>query len=478
MTTQTNVVLNTDSSYAASIAADPLDKWTVTARKHVLDKMVANISPEDGERGAVLASPSRSNPNYYYHWVRDAARTMSEIAKLNGLDRRNFKDKYYDMMIDYVEFSKINQTTPTVSNSLGEPKFYVTGQAFNGPWGRPQNDGPAQRALTITRWANILLANGEKEYVTGTLYDGKEPSFSMIKADLDFVANHWQDPCFDLWEEVDGTHFYTRMLQRTALREGADLAVKLNDKGAADYYNAQAANIEQAMADFWDEDKGYYVSTLNRVGGLDYKGSNLDVATTLGICQALSDSHPFLNPHEDKVLATAYALHQAFDPLYPINAIEETTTGDPVAPGIGRYPEDKYAGSAPLSQGNPWFLCTASLSSVCYKASTLFTEQKSIEINQYNINQLSLALSYEDPNITLEIGECFSSRTKTFKAIVQGLKTLGDAYLRRIQIHCGENTSLAEQFSRYDGYMTSANDLTWSYVSVAIAIDLRNAIKQ
>ena len=59
------------------------------------------------------------------------------------------------------------------------------------------------------------------------LYDGKEPSSSVIKADLDFVSNHWQDPCFDLWEEVNGTHFYTRMQQRTALREGAALAKAL-----------------------------------------------------------------------------------------------------------------------------------------------------------------------------------------------------------------------------------------------------------
>src|SRR5688500_16671266 len=29
---------------------------------------------------------------------------------------------------------------------LGEPKFQADGSAFNDPWGRPQNDGPAIRA--------------------------------------------------------------------------------------------------------------------------------------------------------------------------------------------------------------------------------------------------------------------------------------------------------------------------------------------
>ncbi|WP_016956059.1 glycoside hydrolase family 15 protein [Catenovulum agarivorans] len=476
MSIQTNTMLKMETEYASPIVAQSLDQWTVSARQFVLEKMIANISPADGERGAVLASPSRNNPNYYYHWVRDAARTMSEIAKLNGLDKTNFKDQYYQLMVDYVEFSKINQTTPTVSNSLGEPKFYVTGQAFSGPWGRPQNDSPAQRALTLTRWANILLANGEQQYVTGILYDGQEPSFSLIKADLDFVANHWQDSCFDLWEEVDGSHFYTRMLQRTALREGADLASLLNDQGAADFYNQQAELIENAMSDFWSENKGYFMATLNRVGGLDYKYSDLDVAVMLGTFQAMSKSHPFLSPNDDKILATAYALHQAFDPLYPINAIEQTASGEPVAPGIGRYPEDKYTGSGPLSQGNPWFLCTACLSGTSYKAAALFAAQKSIQITQYNVNQLNLAVALIDTKLVLNVGDSFSNKTKAFKTIIQGLKALGDAYLRRVQIHAGEDVSLSEQFSRYDGYMTSAVDLTWSYVSVAISIDLRNEL--
>jgi len=476
MSVNSNSLAKLDSGLTAPEPVKPLEEWIATARSNILKNMMANISPEDGERGSVLASPSRTNPDYYYHWIRDSARTMAEIVKLNGSDKKQLKDRYYQMMVDYVEFSKINQTTPTPSNSPGEPKFYVTGQAFTGPWGRPQNDGPAQRALTLTRWASILLENNEQGYVSNVLYDGKEPSFSLIKYDLDFVANHWRDACFDLWEEVEGSHFYTRMLQRTALREGADLANLLSDPGAADFYNQQAELIEQAMEEFWSEDKGYYQATLNRVGGLDGKVSNLDVAVILGSFQSQSASHPFLDPDDDKVLATAFALHQVFESLYPINAIGKTANGDPVAPGIGRYPEDKYTGSGPLAEANPWFLCTAALAGTSYKAAALFSKQKCISISQYNLEQLQLAVSYVDPNLILKTGDEYGAKTKVFKTIVSGLKALGDAYLRRVQIHAGENDSLSEQFSRYDGYMTSARDLTWSYVSVAITLDIRDEL--
>lgn len=32
---------------------------------------------------------------------------------------------------------------------LGEPKFMIDGSAFTGPWGRPQRDGPALRAIAL-----------------------------------------------------------------------------------------------------------------------------------------------------------------------------------------------------------------------------------------------------------------------------------------------------------------------------------------
>jgi len=32
--------------------------------------------------GAVMASPSKTNPNYYYHWMRDAAISMDVLQHI------------------------------------------------------------------------------------------------------------------------------------------------------------------------------------------------------------------------------------------------------------------------------------------------------------------------------------------------------------------------------------------------------------
>src|SRR5437868_4072511 len=35
-------------------------------------KLIENISPADTDAGVVVAAKSKNNPDYYYHWVRDA----------------------------------------------------------------------------------------------------------------------------------------------------------------------------------------------------------------------------------------------------------------------------------------------------------------------------------------------------------------------------------------------------------------------
>eukprot|EP00954_Amorphochlora_amoebiformis_P026471 1379473-Amorphochlora_amoeboformis.AAC.1 len=106
----------------------------------------------------------------------------------------------------------------------GEPKFFMDGRVYNGPWGRPQNDGPALRAIALINYANQLIAKGRMQEVKDTLYstDLNKPVWSQdsgfgagrmgeiqrrficfhgIKFDLEYVAHQWQQTSFDLWEE-------------------------------------------------------------------------------------------------------------------------------------------------------------------------------------------------------------------------------------------------------------------------------------
>ncbi len=119
---------------------------------------------------------------------------------------------YTKLLEDYRQFSRQNQLTANPSGGadsggLGEPRFNADGTVYQ-KWGRPQNDGPALRALTLMRWANLLLDQNQTDWVRNNPYDGRFPSQSVIKNDLEYVARTILDPCVDLWEERPGNHFF------------------------------------------------------------------------------------------------------------------------------------------------------------------------------------------------------------------------------------------------------------------------------
>lgn len=170
---------------------------------------------------------------------------------------------------------------------LGEPKFHVNGSAFSDSWGRPQRDGPALRAVTLIKYLRAynashptLWASSDKSFYE-TLYKAELPAKSILKADLEYVSHFWNHSSFDLWEEVDGMHLFTAMVQLRALREGAQIALAFGDDGAAAWYGQQAVYLERFVRRFWNKTKGHLVETLwNRRRGLD-------CATLLGSLHAL-----------------------------------------------------------------------------------------------------------------------------------------------------------------------------------------------
>lgn len=88
----------------------------------------------------------------------------------------------------------------------------------------------------------------------------------MIKTDLEYISHHWREPCFDLWEEVWGHHFFTRLLERTALVEGAALATRLEDAGAARWYLEQSRALGDELLLHWDPGRNHLVATLDQDG--------------------------------------------------------------------------------------------------------------------------------------------------------------------------------------------------------------------
>jgi glucoamylase len=249
------------------------------------------------------------------------------------------------------------------------------------------------------------------------LYRAELPANTPIKRDLEYVAHHWQDQGFDLWEEVKGLHFFSRMAQQAALLKGAQLAEKLNDAGAAYFYRTTALNIRKAMQDHINRSLGYIVPTLNQTDGWKHKISQLDVSIILGSLYFSMDDG-FFTPNDPWVIATANKLEDSFIQHYPINAKSELGTA------IGRYPEDVYNGSG-SGEGNPWFLTT-----VAYA--------------EFNCYLAAKSSSLDDVNKYLQ---------------------RATGYFNRIIFHTAPDGHMSEQFNRHSGFNQGAADLTWGYVS-------------
>lgn len=448
---------------AANAGSLNLASWIIQQESISRKQILANISPVDGRSGAVIASPSQQDPNYYFTWVRDAALTMNEV--MDWIEQSG-EAEYLQKMNDYVEFSKIIQKTPNRSGGLGEPKFNVNGTAFNDDWGRPQNDGPALRAMTLIRYARFLLKQGRNDWVKEWLYDAKLPAETVIKADLEYVSHHWQDDSYDLWEEVRGHHFYTQMVQRRALLEGALLADDLEDPNAAKWYREQAKGLEKTLSLFQDRANGMIQATLQWSGGLHEglpeglkdKFSGLDVAVILAALHTEAEDG-FFGSDQEMILATAQKLRERFQHEYVMNQDQA------LAPVIGRYPEDQYNGVG-IGKGNPWVLATLAYAELYYRVARIDSGLAQIEVTGNSVSFYQTALA------GVRVG-VISRRSPLFKKLIQGLIAEGDRFLARIydRVPCGGD--LSEQMNRNTGKMQGAEKLTWSYASFMTAVHQR-----
>ncbi|EHL29509.1 hypothetical protein LDG_8471 [Legionella drancourtii LLAP12] len=93
----------------------------------------ANIQPN----GAIVASPSKQEPNYYYDWVRDSAIAMNLIETWYEATHAT---EHKERLLRYVSWTQLiqHQHDPLPGQDiLGEPKFYINGYPFDGQWGPP-----------------------------------------------------------------------------------------------------------------------------------------------------------------------------------------------------------------------------------------------------------------------------------------------------------------------------------------------------
>ncbi|TRM63293.1 glycoside hydrolase family 15 and carbohydrate-binding module family 20 [Schizophyllum amplum] len=440
--------------------------YLVRARSGMADAYVASESPiaqagilaaigPDGANsggaaaGVIVASPSSSDPDYLYTWTRDAALVsrvlVDEYTSGGDTSLQSVIEAYISAQetIQHID----NPSGGYDSGGLGEPKFNIDLAAFTDAWGRPQRDGPALRAITLITYGNYLLSNDNSSYVTDNLWP-------VVQADLNYVVQYWNQSTFDLWEEVQGSSFFTTAEQHAALRYGATFATAVGDSSSASSYTTQADSLLCFMQSYWNDAEGYI--TANTAGGRSGIDANgvLTSIHTFDIA-AGCDSVTF-QPCSDRALSNLKVYVDSFRGLYSINTGSDT---DPIL--TGRYKEDTYY------NGNPWYLTTFAVAEQLYDALTTWDSLGSLEVTD-----VSLAF-FQQFDSAAATGT-YDSSSDEYTTLTGAVRDWADGFLEVLASFTPSDGSLAEQVDKSSGSPTSAADLTWSYASAITAFNARD----
>lgn len=415
-----SVILCSVLAACSSLKASPLSDFYNSSLEHIF----TNLAHPDIKPGAVIASPSKWAPDYFSHWTRDAALTENALLEAYEVANNEDKARLIEQAKKWIQFEILAQNNSlTAVGGIGEPRFNVDATVVTFPWARPQDDGPAGRALMMMRWAKIFKANGDAAFAN-SLYKAELPANSIIKRDLEYISHRWQQPSFDIWEEINGTHFFTRIIQLEALKEASTFAVEMNDPQAAQWYALQAELMKKDLSRFIVENRDYISATVNWVGGWNHKKTELDssviIATNLGLM-----NEAFFHENKSYFLNAAKRIEEFFRNEYAINRDNPN-----VATAIGRYPEDVYTGTTTDGPANAWFITTHAMAEFYCKVSKF---------------------------------ERNATRARNLKA--KGMKFFERTLLHRNQ----ETNEMSEQYSRHNGNLMGAKSLTWSYASYLTA---------
>lgn len=334
------------------------------------------------------------------------------------------------------------------SGGLGEPKFNVNLTEFTGSWGRPQRDGPALRATALTIYANWLVENGARAQAVDDVWP-------VISKDLAYTVKYWNRTGYDLWEEINGSSFFTLSASHRALVEGAALAETLG-KTCTDCAVSHP-KILCFMQSFWAD--GYIDANINVNDGRTGKDVNSIISSIHTFDPEAACSDATFQPCSARALANHKAVVDSFRTIYGVN--EGIPSGRAAA--VGRYSEDVYY------DGNPWYLATNAAAELLYAAVYQWQQLGSI-----SVTEVSLPF-FADLIPDIATGE-YEKSSSTFKSIVKAVKLYADDFITVGKKYTPDDGALAEQFDRDTGIPTSAVDLTWSYASFLSATERRAGV--
>jgi len=443
-------------------AALPLDAWIERQARISAAKLAGAVSATSlvhrrrhfGQtlrpaKGSVLASPETemgdAGPDYFFHWLRDAAVVMDAALVLIGEEGASawierFEDYVrFSLSVgrisgprllasgddfragvakDFLQFVRPNAEIAAVEGdrALDDVRCNADGTLDFIKWSRPQHDGAAAEALVALRFWDRNRSSNE---------GARRELAALIRRDLDYSFTRRAEPCFDLWEEESGHHYYTRLVQFAALDRGARWMEKAGDRERARRFDGAAAELRRVLDGFWSADSGIYRSRMPP-GGADGPKA-LDIAVILAVLHTRLDSgpHSVLDP---RMRATLARLEALFAADYALNR------GQARPFAFGRYKGDRY-----FSGGAYYFS------------------------------------SFGAAEFHYRLAGAVRAGADGAGASAASLIAEGDAILDGIRRHVPESGTLSEQFDQGNGAQTSAKNLTWSYAAFLTAWDARRA---
>jgi len=435
---------------------EPLDRWVDRQYGHAAQAMLMSVSPlglvkhRPGfgqtvvpKQGSVVASPVLAaydpDPDYFFHWYRDSAvvidalRLLFEdgsvgpgaLAQLSDFVRFSIALQNLDgralvaapdwrtrVAPDFAKFLRPDADLASVHGEsvAAETRVNPDGTLDISSWPRPQNDGPALRALTLLRWERGNRGAPELSAAIAAL----------LTTDLAYTRKHWRDPCFDIWEEEKGLHYYTLCVAAAALEAGAGWLDEHGNAADARAAGTECAVIRRRLDTYWLEDQGYYKSRVLESG--ERSAKELDIAVILAALHGSGSG----NTHcvrDARMHATLARLEALFDADYPINQDRPASQG--VA--MGRYAGDRYY------SGGAYYFSTLAAAEFCFRAAS-------------------------------------------DSSAAQDLVRRGDAFLETVRRFTPPSGDLSEQFDQASGLQTSARHLAWSYAAFISCIVARRAV--
>lgn len=426
---------------------DELDAWLAQELPISVEGMMRSISatgltrrrPAFGQvvtprPGSVVASPVFGDydpePDYFFHWLRDSALVMDALRELvaAGIE----VERGHACLADFVRFSlALSEAVPYHPKSatrpshrrylrpapefreldsdrrLAESRVNPDGSLDILRWARPQHDGPALRALAMMRYWPLCPASDPAT---------KDLLRRLIRQDLGFVARHWREPSYDIWEEHPGHHYYTRLLHLAALVHGGPWLRATGEDVEAISLGSAIDGLAEALDGHWCENRGIYLARMD--GGALVPDKEPDISVVLGALHAdLPDGpHSVLDP---RTRATLAAVEATFRRAFAINR----QPGRSGAPALGRYPGDRYFG------GGAYYMATLGAAEFYARLAERVAAHPAAGRDAHDL-----------------LGRC-------------------DACLETVMGFTPPSGELSEQFDRDTGAQTSARHLAWSYAA-------------